>query len=783
MILALGLGICLYFVYLLTFSGAFKSDDEQYIFDTTASFALRSGPDRFLLNQTVYLRGLQTTDVEPSQPLLAVPLYWIAYHIPWIGNVHTVFLFNPIITALTAIIIFYYSLSLNYDERTAILAAILFGVCTIVWPYTKTFFREPLTMLTLVASAFFINQWREAFNNNQRRKEVLWLLFGTLTLVIAALSKEVVLIALPILLVLGLPNWKTLVQRPRDILIIVLILIILGLSLRFALVFYKSQFEALANRYQPLIRLAGIIKGLPGSWYPALGYLFSPARGIFWYSPILILALGSPFILSRNRWRESILPLAMMFCFVIIYGAARQGVWHGGTGWGSRYMVPLVPFLIIGSLPLVDKILHSNKLLPKLLLAFLVASSLLIQFGGIYVNLIDYYDYQQKMIHLVPWNDVIIWSIRWSQAVGTLFYVPNAAPDIVWLMSHIYWTALSSIILSLIIAIVFILFISQNVALTKITIMVGGIGPLLAAGLTLFSLANIYSDSRFEGHNTDLHALRELVINQAGANDVIVLTTPHYVGHFMNYYKGQSIWYSLPLSPGERYSCEQIPEVLSGDLEEMVSPIAKGIWGRLAVRKSHIWLVADNGPLVPCATRPVERYFIERSYLVGEVNFTQLVRLLEFVLPSLPKDPDKPAIALAAKFGDSIRLIGFDLISSGDPEHPRPGDQVGISLLWQAEKKLDTDYTIAVYLIAPNGNIAIQQDRQPVGEFRPTTTWKPGNRLRDNYGFILPNSLPQGRYQLWVVIYSWPSLKRLPVTGLDGKSFGDHLVLNTIEIK
>jgi hypothetical protein len=274
-----------------------------------------------------------------------------------------------------------------------------------------------------------------------------------------------------------------------------------------------------------------------------------------------------------------------------------------------------------------------------------------------------------------------------------------------------------------------------------------------------------------------------MVTDQAGANDIIVLTTPHYVGHFMNYYKGKPIWYSLPLSPGERYSCEQIPEVLSGDLEEMISPIAKGIWGRLAVRESHVWLVADNGPFVPCATRPVERYFIERGYLVREEPFTQLVRFDELVLPPLPKDLDTAAISLSAKFGDSIQLLGFDLTSNGDVEHPRPGDQIGVSLLWQAQKKLDTDYTVAVYLMSPSGNIVLQQDRQPVGGFRPTTTWEPGNSLRDNYGFILPNSLPPGKYQLWTVIYDGASLARLSVTGIDGRSIGDHLILSTIEIK
>ena len=127
-LLAAFLGAMLFFVYLLTYSGNTKSGDELFIIDTADSFAVRSGPDRLLLNETVFLRGLQTTDVEPAQPLLAVPLYWVAYHIPWIGNVHAIFLFNPLVTALTGIVLFYFALDLGYEERTAVISSLLLGL-------------------------------------------------------------------------------------------------------------------------------------------------------------------------------------------------------------------------------------------------------------------------------------------------------------------------------------------------------------------------------------------------------------------------------------------------------------------------------------------------------------------------------------------------------------------------------------------------------------------------------------------------------------------------------
>src|SRR5690606_4934602 len=78
--LAAALAALLFCAYLLTFSGVPVSDDERHIIDTTDSMAVRGN---LLLNQTSYLQPIQVTLVEPGQPLLSVPLYWLGFHTPW----------------------------------------------------------------------------------------------------------------------------------------------------------------------------------------------------------------------------------------------------------------------------------------------------------------------------------------------------------------------------------------------------------------------------------------------------------------------------------------------------------------------------------------------------------------------------------------------------------------------------------------------------------------------------------------------------------------------------
>lgn len=490
--LALGLGVFLSLVYLLSYSGIFKTTDEQYIIDTTNAFTTRTGPDRLLLNQTVYLRGLQTTDVEPAQPVLSMPLYWIAYHIPWIGNVHTLYLFNIFVTVLTGLVVFYYALSLGYSDRVSVIAVVLFGLTTIVWPYSKTYFREPLTMLTLIASAYFLQRWRIAFVHHQRRSEWLWLVLSIGTIVVSVLSKEAVLVAIPVLVLFGIPDWGTFQRRRRELLIIGIIIAVITVLLTVGVIFFREQLLLLASRYQLLDRLVSLIEGLPKAWYATLGYLFSPAKGVFWYSPILILAVGAPFVLPRRNWREAGLPLALLLGFALVYAAVRGPLWHGGAGWGGRYTVPITPFLMVGSLPLLDQAIRGKKPAPKVIVGLLALAGFLIQLGAVYVNFLDFDAYQQSTTRLVPWNDTIIWSIQWSQALGTLLYLHNAQPDIIWLIPRPDWVAIGAIIAALLLIVGAVWKLYHRGVGYRGLVASWIVTPCLTAALILFVLAKPY---------------------------------------------------------------------------------------------------------------------------------------------------------------------------------------------------------------------------------------------------------------------------------------------------
>jgi len=786
--LAAALSTLLFFVYLLTFSGQPLSDDERYIIDTVDSLATRGS---LLLNQTSYLRPVQTSDVEPGQPLLSIPLYWLAYHTPWVGNVHTLFLFSPIVTALTGALLFYTALDFGYRERTAIAAVLLFGLTTIVWPYTKTYFREPLTMLNLFAAAFLLNRWRTVFRAGTGQHWA-YLGGGVVVTMLALLSKEAAIIALPALMLLAYPGGALDGQRGRRIVQIAAWLVVVGLIVGVALFVFRTDLLAWTYRYDVVRRLSGMLANLPHVWLGIGGYLISPGKAVWWTSPVLLLALGAPFVLPRARWRESWLPLGLLLIFVVTYALVRGEQWSGGTGWGARYMAPLTPFLMIAALPLIDRMLNSGAWLPRLALGALALWGLAVQIGGTYVYLLDYYDYLSRAITDTPWRGPAVWTFRWSQPIGALLYLPQAETDIRWLIPRPDWPTLAVLAAALVLTGGLIGWLHRS-NVTRRQVLVGALGgaPLLALAVAIFALRQAYDDPRIHGNDPVVHEMREYLTEHAAPGDTILLSSPTYVPHFMNYYKGRTTWYSLPWAPGERYSPEQPPAVAEGTLEELAGKRAvdaQVLFSQTGTSYNGqpIWLVMDLGPDLPWAPRPVEHYFAEHNYIIRTVDFNQYARLVQLLPYQAPLTTQPPAITSGARFGEAIRLVGFDVTVNAEPhglDAVQPGDQLGISLLWEADAPVGESYTVAVHLLGPDGLPIMQHDRAPVGGFAPTNTWQPGQPLRDNYGFILPPDLPPGEYQVWVILYSWPSLERLPVTGADGESLGDHLALGGFKVR
>jgi hypothetical protein len=109
-----------------------------------------------------------------------------------------------------------------------------------------------------------------------------------------------------------------------------------------------------ANIENPVFAQTAHRAGFHGLTWPDLAtvptFLFSPAYGLFIFSPVLALgAVGAILLLARGPRREGALVTAICLCmFLFLAGMSN---WRGGWCVGPRYITTVAPFLLV---PLIE---------------------------------------------------------------------------------------------------------------------------------------------------------------------------------------------------------------------------------------------------------------------------------------------------------------------------------------------------------------------------------------------------------------------------------------------
>jgi len=134
----------------------------------------------------------------------------------------------------------------------------------------------------------------------------------------------------------------------------------------------------------------------------------------------------------------------------------------------------------------------------------------------------------------------------------------------------------------------------------------------------------------------------------------------------------------------------------------------------------------------------------------------------------------EPQIDLEVNFGDQARLVGLDLprVRAG------AGEQLSLTLYWQALSKLDRDWTVFVHLLNDDGQIVAQQDQIPGDGQFPTTGWLAGEYVTDSFSILIPAKVRPGRYWLEIGLYDANDFSRLPMVET-GQVISDHLILES----
>jgi len=108
--------------------------------------------------------------------------------------------------------------------------------------------------------------------------------------------------------------------------------------------------------------------------YVIMRLLLYPYRGLLFYSPVLFLSLvGIIFMFKKYRVETTFIILALILFLCVI---SMRRTWWGGYDFGNRYLLPIVPFLMLPLAFVFDKI-------NKKIIIFLLLISIFFNFLGL----------------------------------------------------------------------------------------------------------------------------------------------------------------------------------------------------------------------------------------------------------------------------------------------------------------------------------------------------------------------------------------------------------------
>jgi hypothetical protein len=253
--------------------------------------------------------------------------------------------FNVAATAMLAALFFAWMRRLLDSTPAAVWTTVLLAFGTPIYPYAGTFFSEPLATLLLVAS-FALIAPAIVVGGQSLPGRACCLISGLCLGAATATHLSAILFApfWPAYVV-----WKsraraeplsaTLVRGGAWLAGLGLILTLLAWHNfhRFGSVFETGRTVDPAFTYGVFV----------APWTGLQGLLWSSGKGLLWYCPAVVLGLTTwRTLFGRDRAFATLILAAAIFRLLFI---ACRSDWHGGFSLGPRYLVMLIPFLLISS--------------------------------------------------------------------------------------------------------------------------------------------------------------------------------------------------------------------------------------------------------------------------------------------------------------------------------------------------------------------------------------------------------------------------------------------------
>jgi hypothetical protein len=295
---------------------------------------------------------------------------------------------NAFVVAAMCLLFWMLLKDFGLSDGGALWGTLLLALCTPFWVYSRDFFSEPLFALCLVGSFYLL---KDGLTDETGRKAALAGLLSSVG--ILARASFVPIAGIFAVYLFWASDRRAAGGRQALKYVIYCIPGIAALAvmntIRFGSPFTTGYHTAFDKGFSvPLLR------GL--AWN-----LASPYRSIFLYAPAtLLFFLGMVAFAERYRRQLWLIVAIVVYVFVIY---SKWWAWHGGWCWGPRFLVPVIPLLVLPGLVVIPG--KGRWLLATTIV--LGALGFVVQLSGVLINFTAAYDYWIK-IGKLDWAEVDI---------------------------------------------------------------------------------------------------------------------------------------------------------------------------------------------------------------------------------------------------------------------------------------------------------------------------------------------------------------------------------------
>jgi len=282
---------------------------------------------------------------------------------------------NAVPSALMGALLYLFLAELGLAAKLRVWLAFACGFGTLALPYSTALFGHQFG--AVCAFGCFLLLWRQREVWSARRAVAAGLLAG-----LGAISDFTTML---IACFLGLyaiwrsrgqpgdaPGMATVVTRVLLFALLAAVPVSLQLSANWSSFGSPFVFPHI-HHVQPSFRArhaAGLLGVHLPQLYPLYQLTVGSWRGLFYASPVLLLALPGFCLLGRGRRAEAAL-IAVSWLGVLLMNAGYEN-WTAGSAYGPRYQIPAIPFLVLAAAPAAQRWPFLFKVLATISITFTV---------------------------------------------------------------------------------------------------------------------------------------------------------------------------------------------------------------------------------------------------------------------------------------------------------------------------------------------------------------------------------------------------------------------------